>query len=572
MKLIAGQLQKEYPDSNRDQSAGVAPLRDVIIGDVRPILLVLLSGACVLLLIACLNITMLLLARFDSRRREIAVRGALGASSARLFHQFAIEGFVLAATAGALGLLSAEWIMRLVANLVPEGKLDSMPWLRELGLDSRTIAIACLVSVTMAGIFASLPMLHTAAEIVGGLKEGARGASGTSWRRFGARLLVAQVALAIVLMVSSGLLGKSLYLLLHVDTGMQPDRLASVQVNWPQGRYSTGAEEVALEHRILDQVSTVPGVKSVAVSLTSPIGADWATTSFHRVGSPNRGEHNDVLKRQVSPAYFTTLGARLLRGRYFSDAENASKPHVAIINRTLARNFFAAEDPVGKQIYNDWSPGVHMEIVGMVDDIKEGSIEIANWPALYVPYDQDPAGMFAVLFRTATDEKAVLPEIAAAIHKIDRDVSVYDRLTMTERIDNSPAAYLHRSSAWVVGSFAGIAFVLGVVGLYGVVAYSVSRRTREIGVRMALGAEPASVYRLILTEAARLVGAGALLGIAGSLAAAALIRGLLYGVRPWDVPTIAASIAVVGLAALLASYIPARRAAAVNPIEALRSE
>ena len=573
MKVIARQLQKQYPDSNRDQNASLTPLRDVIIGDVRPILLVLLSGACVLLLIACLNVTMLLLARFDSRRREIAVRGALGASSARLFHQFAMEGLVLSAAAGTLGLFFSEWIMRMLADIVPEGKLDSMPWLRSLGLDARMVVFASGILLVMAAIFAIIPMLRTPApEMMEGLREGARGASSTTWRRFGANLLVAQVALAMVLMVSSGLLGKSLYVLLHVDTGMQPDHLASVQVNWAPGRYSADEEMIALERRILNQVSLLPGVKSAASAMTSPIGADWGTTGFHLVGGPNHGEHNEVLNRQVSPSYFTTLGARLIRGRYFNDREDASKPQVAIINRTMARKYFGGEDPIGKQIYDDWAPRVHIEIVGVVDDIKEGSIENANWPALYRPFDQNPTSMFAILVRTSTAEKNVLPELAGAIHHIDRDLSVHDQLTMTERIDNSPAAYLHRSSAWVVGSFAGIAFALGVVGLYGVVAYSVSRRTREIGVRMALGAEPRSVYRLILGEAARLVGTGTALGIAGSLGSATLIRGLLYGVRPWDVSTMAAAIIVLGLAAILASYMPARRAASVNPVEALRSE
>src|SRR5439155_13426638 len=230
------------------------------------------------------------------------------------------------------------------------------------------------------------------------------------------------------------------------------------------------------------------------------------------------------------------------------------------------------EDPIGKQIYYDWAPHLPMEIVGIVDDIKEGPLQNPNLPALYVPFDQNPVGWFAILVRTSPTGQSILSAIPAAIHQIDRDISVHDPVTMTERIHNSPAVYLHRSSAWLVGSFASVAFVLGVVGLYGVVAYSVSHRTREIGVRMALGADPGSVYRLILGEASRLVGAGTALGIGGSLAAATLIRGLFYGVRAWDVPTLAIVVAVLILAALLASYIPAHRAASVNPIEALRSE
>jgi predicted permease len=573
MQVVARQLEKEHPDLNRDLGANVESLRDVVIGDVRPVLLVMLSGAGLLLLIACVNLTTLLLARCDGRRREIAVRGALGASSARLFRQFAAEGLVLAGAAGALSLAGAGWGMRLLAGIVPEQKMQGMPWLRGLGLDHRLIAFACAVSLAAGAVFTVIPFLHTfLPDLTEGLKAGSRGSSGTMWRRIGAKLVVVQVALAMVLLVSSGLLGKSLYLLLRVDTGMRPDHLASVQVDWPPNRYSTDGQKVALERRVLNDVSLLAGVRSSAVSLTHPVGSDWGSTGFRIAGRPIPGEQHEVLRRPISPGYFRTLGARLIRGRYFGESEDAAKPRVVIVNRTLAAEFFAGEDPIGKQIYFDWAPRVPVEVVGVVDDIKEGSIENPNWPALYVPFDQSPDGMFVVLFRTSADVKAAIPEIAAAIHRIDRDLSVHDGLTMTERIDGSPAAFLHRSSAWVVGSFAGIAFVLGIVGLYGVVAYSVSQRTREIGVRIALGADPGSVYSLILTEAARLAGTGTVVGVAGSLGAASLIRGLLFGVRPWDWSTLAIAVIALSLAAGVASYIPARRAASVDPVEALRAE
>jgi predicted permease len=392
------------------------------------------------------------------------------------------------------------------------------------------------------------------------------------WQRVGAKLVTVQVALAVVLMVSSGLLGKSLYLLLHVDTGMRPGHLASAQVDWLPDRYSTDEQTVALERRVLHKIAALPGVRSAAVSLTHPVGSDWGTTGFHIVGRPDQGLHHEVISRQVSPAYFSTLGARLIEGRYFADTEDTSKPPVVIVNRTLAKRYFAGEDPIGKQVCYAWSPQTPREIVGVVDDIKEGSLENPNWPAIYTPFDQNPAGMMTVLVRTSMAEKAVLPEITVAMHQIDRDLSVHDETTMTQRINDSPAAFLHRTSAWVMGSFAGIAFVLGVVGLYGVVAYSVSQRTREIGIRIALGADPRSVYQLILREAVRVVGVGTVLGVAGALAASSLIRGLLFGVRPWDWPTLLTAITALGLAAALASFIPARRAASVDPVEALCAE
>ncbi|MGD0668143.1 MAG: ABC transporter permease [Bryobacteraceae bacterium] len=573
MQVAARQLQREYPESNRDLAANVESLRDIVVGDVRPILLVMLSSACLLLLIACVNLTTLLLARSDSRRREIALRGALGASSSRLFHQFATEGLVLAVAAGSLSLVFAEWGMRLLVSIVPEDKLESMPWLRGLGLDYRLVAFACGISLVAGAIFAVIPFLRVSApDLADGLRAGTRGSSGTMWQRVGAKLVVVQVALAMVLMVSSGLLGRSLYLLLHVDTGMQPDHLASAQVDWLPDRYSTDEQRVRLERRTLKEIAALPGVRSVAVSLTHPVGSDWGTTGFHIVGRTDQGEQHEVISRQVSPAYFKTLEARLIRGRYFRESEDASKPPVIIVNRTLASRYFAGEDPIGKQICYAWSPRIPRQIVGVVEDIKEGSLENANWPAVYAPFDQNPAGMLTVLVRTSMAEEAVLPQVAATIHHIDRDLSVHDESTMTDRINGAPATLLHRSSAWVMGTFAGIAFVLGIVGLYGVVAYSVSQRTREIGVRIALGAEPRSVYRLILTEAARVVGVGTVLGAAGALGAARLIRGLLFGVSPWDGPTLAMAITVLGLAAGVASFIPARRAASIDPVEALRAE
>lgn len=424
MRLVARQLQKEYPDSNREFDAALAPLRDLIVGEVRPILVVMLSGAYVLLLISCVNVTMLLLARSDIRRREIAVRGALGAPRPRLFCQFAAEGLVLAVAAGAFGLVCAEWGMRLLVSIVPEDKVETMPWIRGLELDPRMVAFSVGISLAAGAIFGVIPFFRTSLpDLTDGLRAGARGASGTMWRRFGSNLLVVQMALATILLVNSGLLGKSLYFLLHVDTGMRPDHLASVQVDWPDGRYSADEQVVALERRTLREVSALPGVKSVAASLTHPVGSDWGTANFHIVGRPNHGEHNEVLNRQVSPAYFTTLQARLIRGRYFGDTEDSGKPHVAIVNRTLARKYFGGEDPVGKRIYYDWAPRV-----------PEGSLESANGSALYVPFDQNPDTMFTILVRTSTDEKAVLPEIANAIHRIDRDLSVHDGLTMTERI------------------------------------------------------------------------------------------------------------------------------------------
>ncbi len=574
MRSITRQLQRQYPESNRQfGGANLVPLRDLVIGDVRPILLVLLSGAGLLLLIACVNVATLLLARSDKRGREIAVRGALGASSSRLFHQFAIEGFALSGLGCGLGFLCAEWGMHLLPKLIPAEKMDSMPHLRRLGIDPLTILLACGIWLLAGVVFALIPIVRTSSlEMIEDLKAGARGYAGTTWRRVGSNLVIIEVAIAVVLMVGAGLLGKSLYLLLHVDIGFRADHLDLLQTSWAPGSYTSDLQKVVLERRILDRISRLPGVKSVVLSTAPPIDSAWGTASFHVAGRSNHGESNEVLNRQVSSGYFTTLQARLLGGRYFGKDEDASKPLVAIVNQALANKYFRGEDPVGKQIYYDSDSRSKMQIIGVVGNIREGPLEGANMPALYVPFNQDPVPWPAVLVRTRQREAALFPEIAQAIHTIDPLISVYGQATMTERINQSPAAYLHRSSAALVGAFAASAFWLCVVGLYGVVAYSVTQRTREIGIRMALGAERVTVYRLILKEAGRLTLFGIGLGLAYSLGAATLMRTLLFGVRSWDATTLVGVSAVLAISALLASYIPARRAASVNPVEALRME
>ncbi|HUI44291.1 MAG TPA: ABC transporter permease [Terriglobia bacterium] len=574
MTSIAQQLERQYPDSNRGQGASVQPLSEVVVGQVRPILLMLLAGAGLLLLIACVNVTSLLLARSESRKREIAVRGALGASSARLLRQFATEGLVLAFIASSLGLVSSRWVMQLITSLIPANVLPYVPFMQGVDLSFRTVAFAVMVLLLVAALFALTPTLRLSLpELRAGLAEGSRGSAGTVWRRFASNLVVVELAIAMVLLVGAGLLGKSLYRLLRVDVGFQPDHLATVDVALPQLGFEKPEAQAAVGREILRRVSALPGVKSSALAMQLPVSFNGNTDWIRIVGRPYHGEHNEVNTRDISPAYFTTLQAKLLRGRYFTDADDSSKPNVAIINQTLARKYFPGEDPVGQSIGDtDLTPKSIKEIVGVVDDVREGSLDSDIWPTEYLPFNQDPDTYFSVVARTSQPPQSLLPTLDAVIHKIDPNLGTLGEATMAERIDNSPEAYMHRSSAWLVGGFAAVALLLGVVGLYGVIAYSVSRRTREIGVRMALGAERGAVYGMILKEAGRLAALGLGIGLAASVGAATLITKLLFGVRPWDAPTLAAVAAVLGISALLASYIPARRAARVDPLVALRHE
>jgi macrolide transport system ATP-binding/permease protein len=574
MKAVAAQLERQYPDSNRGQGASVLPLSESIIGNIRPILLVLLGGAGLLLLIACVNVTSLLLVRSESRKREIAVRSALGASSARLVRQFATEGLVLVAIGGTLGLVSSGWVMRVLARLIPTGMMDGMPYLQGLGLNLRVVVFASAIAALAAALFSFTPTWRLSlAELREGLMEGGRGSAGTLWRRFGSNLVVLELAIAMVLLVGAGLLGKSFYRLLHVDIGFQPDHLATLRVAAPDSTYGKDEQTVALGRQVAARIALLPGVKSVGLSTVLPVSFNGNTDWIRFVGRSYSGEHNEVNERDVSADYFMTIQARLLRGRYFTDAEDASKPNVVIINEKLARQYFPGEDPIGKKIGDiALSPKSIKEIIGIVDDIKEGSLDSDIWPAEYIPFNQSPNTDFSLAVRTSQAEQSLLPTLVSTIRQIDPGIGTAGEATMMDRIDNSQTAYLRRSSAWLVGGFAGVALLLSVVGLYGVVAYSVSQRTREIGIRLALGAQRGAVYQLVLNEAAWLIGGGIAIGLVCSVAAASLMRGLLFGVRSWDVTTLIGVAVVLAVSALTASYVPARRAAAVDPVEALRAE
>ncbi len=574
MKNIAAQLERQYPDSNRGQGANVIALSEAIVGQVRPILVVLLSGAGLLLLIACVNVSSLLLVRTESRKRETAVRGALGASPLRLVRQFVTEGLVLVLAGTALGLAAAYGTMHALLRLVPQDMLAAMPFLEGVGLNSRVLLFAAVIVVVATLLFALPPMARLPrAQLQEGLNEGGRGAAGTLWRRLGANLVIAELAIAMVLLVGAGLLGKSLYRLLHVELGFHPDHLATMSVGAPEIAYAKDDQKVRLYGELLARVSSLPGVQSGALTSVLPVTMNGNTDWLRFEGKPYHGEHNEVLQREVTSDYFATLHAAMSRGRPFTAEEDTSKPLVAIINRTLARQYFPGEDPVGKRLGDtQLTPKSMKVIVGVVDDFREGPLDEDVWPAIYYPLSQSTDSGFSLIARLKQDEAGVLPAMVAAVHSVDRDLGVTDETTMTLRMQASPTAYLHRSAAYLVGCFAALAALLGVVGLYGVVAYSVGQRTREIGVRMALGAQRSTIYGLVLKEACRLTVLGVAAGLVCSVAVLSLMGKLLFQVKSWDVPTLAGVSVALGAAALLASYLPAHRAASVNPVEALRAE
>jgi macrolide transport system ATP-binding/permease protein len=574
MNPIAKQLQRQYGITGLDLSASVVSLAKIITGDVRPILLTLLGGAILLLLIACVNVSSLVLVRSESRRREVAVRGALGATPARLVKQFVTEGLLLGLLGSLVGMMVAAGIMKLLGSLVPKDMASNMPFLGNVGLNAHTAAFAAGVAILAILLLAATPTLRLSFQKVReGMAEGDRGSGNRFWRRLGANLVVVELIVAVVLLTGAGLLGRSLYRLLHVPLGFEPNHLATMRVMAPDTVYKSDEQVIGLYREIVRRVSSLPGVKTAGLTSMLPVQCNCATDRIHFPGRPDHGEHNEVDERHVSPGYLPTLKAALIRGRLFTETDNVSHPRVAVINQTLARKYFPNEDPVGKRIANEESgrPSV-WEIVGVVDDIREGALDVERWPAEYFPINQARQNEFNLVVRTSQDAGALLPVLVNTLHQIDSKIAISDETTMTEKIDATQAALLHRFSAWLVGGFAVMALVLSVIGLYGVIAYSVSQRTREIGVRMALGAQRRSVYALVMRQAGWLTGTGLAIGLLCSVGASLLIRNLLFGVQAWDALTLGFVAVLLGMASMAATFFPARRAASVNPVEALHAE
>jgi predicted permease len=461
MQSIARQLERQYPKTNRDLNATVVPLREAIVGDIRPILLTLMSAAGLLLLIACINVSNLLLARSDNRRREVAVRNALGASWSRLFRQFVTEALALSFAGSLLGLLLAGWGMQFLVRLIPADILANMPYLDALSLNARVVLMALGIAAMASVLFALTPLVRISfSGTIESLKEGVRGSAGTTWRRFGAHLVAIELALTVVLLVSAGLLGMSLYRLLQVNIGFRADHVATLLVEPPPGNWDE-AQFVAFKRQVVDSLAHLPGVQSVGVADQLPLGYGYSNAEFQVVGRPYHGEHNEAYNRRVSSGYFAALGARLERGHYFTPAEETSKQPVAIINRTLAKRYFPGQDPVGKQISYSGDTRHPMQIVGVVVDIQEGTLDAPAQAAFYVPFDQNPNDRFWVVVRSAQAEQWLFATLREAIHRVDPGFSTSYLATMTDKVNESPTAYLHRSSAWLAGSFASRRFSSG---------------------------------------------------------------------------------------------------------------
>ena len=578
LKRVASQLESQYPESNRGQSAGAQLLSESFVGDYRSILLTLLGGAGLLLLIACVNVASLLLVRSESRRREMAVRGSLGATRLRLVRQLATEGALLAVAGCALGIGITAMAMPLLVKQVPTQMAGGMPFLHKVGLNAHTVLFASAVALVAVLFLSFLPALRLiGVNLRDELSAGGRNVAGRLWKRMGANLVVLELMVAVILLAGAGLLVKSFYRLLHVDTGFDTSHLVTAMIQAPSGRYTTNQQTMVLYHEIEKRLSTLPGVVSVGITSGLPIQCNCNTDRIRIPGRTYSGELNEIVARAVSPAYMATLKTTLLRGRMITEADNLPGPLTVVINESLAKKYFPGEDPIGKKIGNlDLSADSMREVVGVISDVHESSLEEAVWPAEYSSIHRTVNTGFDVAVRTAGEEETILPEVVHTLHQIDPSLGVFHEMTMQDWIATKPTVVLHRASACLIGSFAAMSLVLSIVGLYGVIAYTVSQRTREIGVRMALGATLGSVYALVLKQAIVLTATGLSLGLlcvgAASLLLRKLLSGVLFSVDAWDIPTLFVVMVVLGVAAFLASFLPAHRAASVNPTEALRSE
>ena len=464
--------------------------------------------------------------------------------------------------------------MQMLGRLVSEDMLAGMPFLRSISLNAHCLLFVAAVSALCLVLFSLTPALRMpSTQVRVSLAEGARGSAGLAWRRLGAHFVVVELAIAVVLLAGAGLLGKSFYRLLEVNLAFQPDHLATLSLALSEHTYTTGDQLSAVSQRLLERIQGLPGVQSAALTSLLPVTTNGNTDWIRFLGRPYDGNHIEVPMRDISPGYFSTLHTRLVRGRFFTDQDASNKPLVTIVNSALAKKYFPGQDPVGRQFGDPaLDPKSIKQIVGVVDDLKEGPLDSEVVPTVYYPIAQDTDSFYSVIVRAAPSEESILPTLAAAIRQVDKGIGVSDEMSMAARIADSQTAYLHRSSARIVAGFAALALLLSVVGLYGVIAYSVSQREREIGVRMALGAQRSSVYRLVLTEAGRLALGGILTGSICSLATATLLRSLLFGVQTWDVGILGAVALTLAASAMLASYLPARRAASIQPVTALRAE
>lgn len=572
INAIATRLDHDYRDVNEGLESHVIPLHQQVTGDVGFALMVLLGAVGLVLLIACANVANLLLAKATSRQKEIAIRTALGATRMRILRQLLTESVLLGLLGGLLGLvfaiIGAKALVAFVSVTVPR--------LKDFGFDARVLLFTLAVSLVTSLVFGLAPAVDASKPNLNeALKEGGRSSGSGSARKFLRNsLVVAEIALAVILVTASGLMFRSLISLQSVNPGFDSHNLITLEIELPDAKYHAPEQQATFQKQLLERIVTIPGVKSASTVDNLPFSGNAFNTSFTIEGrpAPSASERPRAFYRVVSTNYFPTMGIQFQRGDQFTDRETADVPGVAIINDAAARKYWPGEDPIGKQIKrgrpeskNPW-----LRIIGIAGSAGQLSLREAVAPEIYVPYLQNTKGTFTLVVRTTSDPRTLAAVVRNEVWAADKDLPVSNMRLMEELISNSVAT--PRFYALLLTVFAGLALLLAAVGVYGVMAYSVTLRTRDIGIRMALGAQPRDIFKHIIGQAMILAAIGLVIGLILAVTSTIFMKSLLYGVTNSDPLTLAATAGVLLVVALLASYLPARKATKVDPMVALRYE
>ena len=567
MKGIAERLALQYPNNSRDESADAIPMYDLIVGPIRPVLLTLLAAVGFVVLIACANVANLMLVRASVREKELAIRAAMGAGRGRLVLQMIAESLLLAIVGGAAGLLLAYLAITPIKTL----SAGSIPRVADVTLDRTVLAFAFLVSVATGLLFGLAPAWQASRGGVGAvLKEGGRGSTGARGHRVRAALLVVEVALSLVLLVGASLLLRSFARLTHVDPGFAANEVLSFTVALPQTAYPAGENRAAFFDRLLERLRAMPGVRAAGMVQQMPIRGDYML-SFTIQGRPTEpGKEESANYRVTSPEYFEALGIPLVRGRVFDARDTAAAPKVAVVDEAFVTRHFPGADPIGGGIDIGNGTDGFYEIVGVVGNVRHEGLDEASRPTMYIPSGLNVFSTMTIMVRTSGDPAQFAGTARQALREVDPNLPAFAVAPLATVITESVAQ--RRFSMLLIGAFALLALFLAAVGLYGVVAYAVSQRTQEIGLRMAIGAQRGDVLRLVLGGGMKLALVGVAIGIAGALALSRYVETMLFEVERYDAASYAATAAVLLVISALACYIPARRAMRVDPLVALRAE
>jgi putative ABC transport system permease protein len=582
MDGITAQLAREYPQQDGSVFVSIETLRHRIVGQVQPLLLVIFGAVGFVLLIACANVANLMMTRAAARRKEFAIRTALGASRGQLVAQLLTESVLLAALGAAVGFAAAGWGVSALIAAIPQPVLSSLPNLREAGTDLPVLAFLCGVTLLTAILFGLAPALGVSQTRVGdALKDESRGGTSTANTRLRNVVVTAEIAVSLVLLVGAGLMLQSLRALLHQDPGFSTRNLLVFSVNLPDSSYPSdknypGDSPAArlFEHQFSEKLQNTPGVQGVGVTSALPIGGSGGSIRFLVQGRPTAAgqeDESDIIT--ATPGYFTTLHVPLISGRFFSATDSFEAPWVMMVNQAFVKQFFPNEEAVGKRVrftFDAREP--YREIVGVVGNIAQDDLAGPPTPIIYVANEQGPSTFLTYMVRTAGDPAAFVGSAQAGLHELDPQLPLIQPQTMEHFTEQTPAVFLRRYPSYVIGSFAGLALILAMIGLYGLISFTVEQRTREIGIRVALGAQPRDILELVMRQGIAAAVVGVAVGVAAALALTRLMSSLLFGVKATDALTFLSVAVILSCVALAASYVPARRAMRTDPLVALRHE